>query len=114
MHSGTHGIRDVVITPDFQVSTIYSDQAPESGCLVVLLSDDVNSEFVNFTRSVTFAIDNTTSLNYTLPVELFPGRYRVLFYDVEQDGMLFTGTTYPAFDGYIFSSANSEGKLMIQ
>ena len=53
---------------------------------------------VNFTRSVLLALDRNTSLNYTLPSNLYPGQYRVYIfvYDIEKNGTLYNGVGYPA------------------
>ena len=56
---------------------------------------DVNGN-VDFTRSVLLALDRNTSLNYTLPFNLYPGQYRVFVYDIESDGTLSNGVGYPA------------------
>ncbi len=77
-----------------------------------MISDGVNPNVVNFTRSVTLALDRNTSLDYVLPFELFPGRrYRMFVYDIEQDGTLRNGVGYPAITEEM---QNSRGMYFVQ
>ena len=109
---------DAVIAPtqntqrnEIGVKVTYFDPASESGVIVAFISDGDDPQFVNFTRSITVALDRSTSVNYTLPFQLYPGQHRVLVYDVEEDGTLQEGIGYPAFDGRITASDNSEGEI---
>ena len=71
---------------EIEVATYYcgnSDAITENGA-------------VDFTRSALLALDRNTSLNHTLPTDLYPGHYRVYVYDIERDGTLHNGVRYPA------------------
>ena len=70
---------------------------------------DANGD-VNFTRSVLLALDRNTSLNHTLPFNLYPGQYRIFVYDIESDGTLSNGVGYPAVTSELtLSNGNEQG-----
>ena len=87
----------------------YFEDSNERGALLVFLSDDTNPEVVNFTRSAIVVLNKSTSLNYTLTSQLFPGHYHVLVYDIEQDGALRNGVGYPADAKDVFITRDSQG-----
>lgn len=68
---------------------------------------------VNFNRSFLLALDRNTSLNYILPFDLYPGRYRVYVYDIERNGALSNGVRYPAVTSELFVSGNNSGGIML-
>ena len=77
------------------IATLYSEHSGASGALFsfVFITEDGD---VNFTRSALLALDRNTSLNHTLPFDLYPGRYNVFVYDIEHDGTLYSGVGCPA------------------
>ena len=77
------------------ITTLYSEHSDARGALFDFVFIDDNGD-VDFTRSVLLALDRNTSLNHTLPFNLYPGRYRVLVYDIESDGTLSNGVGFPA------------------
>ena len=112
-------MRDAIVThtesPEqngISVNVSYADLASESGALVMLISGGVPPQSANFTRSVILPLDRNSSGNYTLPFQLYPGQYRVLVYDIEEDGTLCSGVGYPAFDGSIMAGADSQGSCV--
>ena len=83
--------------------TQYFEESSASGALYVLVFMTENEE-VDFTRSDLLALDRETSRDYTLPFSLSPGGYRVFVYDIEQDGTLPSGLSYPAVRSEIGNS----------
>ena len=55
-----------------------------------------DSGTVDFARSILLPVDVNSSLSSTLPIYLSPGQYQVHVYDIEQDGILNNGPSYPA------------------
>ena len=97
---GTHDI--IAATPimdsnETRITTQYFEESSASGALYVLVFV-TDEEEVDFIRSHLLALDRETSRDYTLPFSLSPGGYRVFVYDVEQDGTLPSGVSYPAVD----------------
>lgn len=93
MLAGTHDIIDITVN-GVEVTTVYSDCSDAKGALVnFVFIDDGNA--INFTRSALLALDRNISSNFIMP-SLFPGKYSVLVYDIEQNGTLSNGVAYPA------------------
>ena len=87
------------------VSAAYSEHSCAAGVLLifVLTSDCV-------AVSITFlALNETASLDYTLPFELPPGQHRVLAYDIESDGTLASGVGYPAVNRKLVTGVTTQG-----
>ena len=55
-----------------------------------------DSGTVDFRRSILLPVDVSSSVSSTLPIHLSPGQYRVHVYNIEQDGILNNGPSYPA------------------
>ena len=54
------------------------------------------------------AISTNDSREYVLPFRLFQGDCKVYVYDIEEDGTLLSGVSYPAVvDQRVFSGDNS-------
>ena len=54
------------------------------------------------------ALSNNDSQDYVLPFRLFQGECKVYVYDIEDDGTLLSGVSYPAvIDQRVFSGNNS-------
>jgi hypothetical protein len=89
---GTHGILSACIMEgDIHVS--YSGHFNSSGALISFVYKTENG--VNLSRSSLQAVKGSFS---RLPFDLYPGRYRVYVYDIEQNGTLSNGVGYPAVD----------------
>ena len=92
--AGTHDILNATLSGTiFRVS--YSENSCARGALFSFLFID-DSGALNFERSTILALDKNRSLRYDLPFGLYPGRYRISFYDIEEDGTLCDGVSYPA------------------
>ncbi len=102
-------IRVAIINPnnEIRVTITYSEKSTESGSLIHFT--DQTNEIVNFTRSAIMALNRSASLNYILPFDLYPGQYRVFVYDIEEDGTLLDGVSYPAVRADISTRAESQG-----
>ena len=96
---GTHDILNATTTETdddaIVITTLYSEHSDARGALFDFVFIDDNGD-VNFTRSVLLAMDRNASLNHTLSLNLYPGQYKVFFYDIESDGTLSNGVSYPA------------------
>ena len=95
---GTQGIINATVTETSDailIMTHYSEHSDASGALFSFVFIAENGD-VDFTRSTLLALDRNTSLNHTLPFDLYPGRYRVYMYDIECNGTLSNGLQYPA------------------
>lgn len=91
-----------------EVTTVYSDYSGANGALLnFVFIDDTNS--VNFTRSALLALDRKKSSNYVLPISLFPGKYSVLVFDIERNGTLSSGVSYPADTDVFLASEEGRG-----
>ena len=88
------------------VDTIYFMHSTASGALYSFVYI-TNSGGVNFSRSYLLVLDRNTSLNHTLPFDLYPGHYRVYVYDIEYNGRLVNGVGYPAVATYIENNQQS-------
>ena len=105
--AGTHDIRDIIVDNTI-IKTEYFEHSVATGVLIVLISIN-EDKFINFSRSSYLPLDRNTSLNYTLPDDLTPGLYCVFAYDIESDGTLHNGVTYPASTKLLYVTGNSEG-----
>ena len=79
------------------ISIVFAESI-EKGALCILVADG---------NSVLLALDRNVSIGYRLP-KLSHGNYRVLVYDIEQNGTLPNGVVYPAITTSI--SFNDSGK----
>jgi hypothetical protein len=77
-----------------KTSVTYSEHSTATGALFSFVYI-AESRRVNFNRSFLLALDKNT-FNHTLPLNLYPGHYRVYIYDIEHDGTLSSGVGYPA------------------
>ena len=107
--AGTHDIRDIILDSTI-VKTEYFEHSVAAGVLIVLtfINEDRS---INFSRSSYLSLDRNASLNYTLPDDLAPGLYRVFAYDIESDGTLHNGVTYPASTKPLYVTGNSRGEV---
>ena len=89
---GTHDIITATASNGTRITTQYFENSTAFGALYVLvfITDEEEVDFV------ILAIDRETSRDYTLPFSLFSREYRVYVYDIEQDGTLPSGVSYPA------------------
>ena len=91
IHIGTHDILNATTTETdddaIVITTLYSEHSDARGALFDFVFIDDNGD-VEFTKSVLLALDRNTSLNHTLPFNLYPGQYRVFVYDIESDPMV--------------------------
>ena len=87
--------------------TTYFEEFSASGALYVLvfITDD---EDVDFTRLVFLALDRVNSLNFMLP-PVSPGAYIVFVYDIEHNGTLHNGVSYPAIRSNLIFTGNGPG-----
>lgn len=96
-HAGTHYVINASIMDNnkAEVTIVYSEHPDAKGALVnFAFIDDDNA--IDFMRSALLVLDRNISHEYTLPFNLFPGKYRVSVYDIERDGTLSGGIGYPA------------------
>ena len=90
-----------------ELETLYYDHSTASGALFSFVFITESGD-VDFSSSFLLALDDITSHRYTLPFDLYPGRYDVFAYDIEQGGILANGVRYPAIvqDGFPSSGNN--------
>ena len=93
------------------VRTEYFEHSIATGALVFFTFINENRS-VNFSRSSYLSLDRNTSLNYTLSDDLTPGLYHVFTYDIESDGRLHNGVSYPASRDQITIARNSQGEAV--
>ena len=105
--SGTYDIRNATIT-DIDIETDYFEYSDATGALFVFVFLDVNGT-ADLTRAIFLALDMNTSLSYTIPYSLRSGRTAVFVYDIESDGLLSSGESYPAVDTELFIHEDTEG-----
>jgi hypothetical protein len=95
------------------VAVVYSEYSYAAGALLILVFLD-NSGTVDFTKSAFLLLDGNTSLDYILPFQLYPGRYKLLVSDIEHNGILDIGVGYPAVNGeFIISCGFTLGEYVI-
>ena len=110
LQSGTHDVVSAVFSEGI-IQTLYLENSKASGALFMLMY--TNGEVIDFTKSAYLALDRNASLHYALTVSLDPGHYEVLVYDIERDGLLFSGVGYPAITTE-FSSVNGQGNSLYE
>ena len=106
INSGTHGVMSSLIfwrRNRVKVITSYFQHRNTCGALLMFLFNGSD-----FTRSTILALDQTTSFSYTIPFNLYPGRYKVFVYDIEQDGVLHSGVEYPAVTAEVTINGNEQ------
>ena len=108
--SGTHDIRNVTATEEdaeITIQTDYFEHSSASGALFIFVFYD--SGAMDLTGTVYLALDRSTSHNHTLLYSLNRGGYRVLAYDIENDGTLASGVGYPAVSRELVISNITQG-----
>ena len=97
LNPGTHDIEEATIMLENNtvgVSIEYHAGSTAQGALLNLMFENDNGD-IDFDKSMVLPV----MLNVTqdiLPIQLFPGQYRVFFHDIEQSGTLSRGFGYPA------------------
>lgn len=86
------------------ITTTYSDQSQATGVLFHFISKDMD-----FNRSAVLAMEVDSSLDYTSDFNLARGEYKVLVYDIEQNGTLYNGLNYPAVSPDLTIVQNNPG-----
>ena len=107
---GTHDISDTEIETENDrqvIRTEYFEGSNAAGALYefILITD---SGEVDFTHSALVALDKETSSNYMF-LSLSSGQYRMLVYDIEQNGTVWRGVQYPAATNEVIIRGNSPG-----
>ena len=107
--SGTHDVINATVresADDIELTTVYSALSTARGALYSFIF--IDGADVNLTKSIIVAISNNNSQGYILPFRLFQGECKVFVYDIEEDGTLLSGVSYPAvIDQRVFSGDNS-------
>ena len=106
-YAGTHDVVNVVVSRSngIQISTVYSEHADARGALLSIVRED--SESID----LIIPLNRSVSSNYTLSFTLYPGQYRVVVYDIEQDGTMHSGVGYPAVTEELFiHNESSQGR----
>ena len=116
LYIGTHDILNATTTETddgaIVITTLYSVHSDARGALFDFVFIDDNGD-VDFNRSVLLALDRNTFLHHTLPFNLYPGQYRVFVYDIESDGTLSNGVSYPAVTNELSTSKEYQGNLFV-
>ena len=107
--AGTHDIR--AVTVGNVVRTEYFEHSIATGALIFFTFISENRS-VNFSRSSYLSLDRNASLNYTLPDDLTPGLYHVFTYDIESNGRLHNGVSYPASRDKFTITRNNQGEAV--
>ena len=98
MYEGTHDIRNAeIVATDNMVSIItsYFEYSSARGALYIFIFITSDGE-ADLAKSALVALNRNASYDYSLPLDLSVGQYRILTYDIEQDGTLSNGIGYPA------------------
>ena len=77
------------------VSIEYHAGSTAKGALLIFMFE-TDDENINFEKSVILPVKSNITRGHILPIQLFPGQYRVFFHDIEQSGTLLSGLEYPA------------------
>lgn len=85
----------------------YSPQILSQGALLAMVL--TASDGVDFSRSVLFAINESSSYNYTIPFSLSQGHFLLFVYDIQLDWVLSSGLNYPAVSHEFSVSGNDQG-----
>ena len=78
-----------------RIQTQYLLNSQAAGGLFSFLFITDNS-VINFTKSTYLCLEKNTSQSYVLPFTQSPERYEISAYDIEEDGLLYSGEAYPA------------------
>ena len=93
---GTHSILRTEIQQDpLKMETEYLLNSTAAGGLFIFLFIDDNV-ITDFTKSVYLCLQKSDSQSYLLPFSQSPEFYAISAYDLEKDGLLVAGETYPA------------------
>ena len=99
LSTGTHDVQDIIVNNSApNTISFIADYALNSnarGVLIVLILLDANLEIVNYDLSVYVVIDRMISTP-SLP-NIRRGIYITLAYDIEMDGLLQLGSSFPAY-----------------
>ena len=68
---------------------------------------------INFSKSVYIILDKNTSLDHTLSFQLSPGAYFIFGYDIEYNGVIYSGSVGPAFTVVHSITGNPRSKLLL-
>ena len=77
------------------VSIEYHSCSDAKGALLNFMFETGNRS-IDFDKSVILPVKSNITRGHILPIQLFPGQYRVFFHDIEQSGTLLSGLGYPA------------------
>ena len=97
LNPGTHDIEEVMIIYDNNtvgVSIEYHAGSTAKGALLNFMFETDNG-VIDFDKSMILPVMLNVTQDF-LPIQLFPGEYRVFFHDIEQSGTLSSGFGYPA------------------
>ena len=89
--AGTHDVQRTDMENSI-VNISYVENTKAKGALCILIS--VRDEYVDLSSSVFVFVRRNEEL---LPLNLSPGQYDVVCYDVESNGRLLPGVGYPAY-----------------
>ena len=73
----------------------YHAGSTAKGALLNLLFETGNGS-IDFEKSAILLVKTNVPRGHILPIQLFPGQYRVFFHDIERSGTLLSGLGYPA------------------
>ena len=77
------------------VSIAYHTGSTAKGALLNFMLETGNGS-IDYEKSVILPVKSNITRGHILPIQLFPGQYRVFFHDIEQSGTLLSGLGYPA------------------
>ena len=95
-HAGSHDIVEtgVHVNP-LRIHTQYLLDSQAAGGLFSFLFIDANG-VIDFRKSTYLCLEKNTSQSYVLPFTQSPELYVISAYDIEEDGLLYSGEAYPA------------------
>ncbi len=105
--AGTHDVVGAVVNgtaQGVQISVHYSEQTDAGGALLMLVQ--TNNGIISL---IPLVLNRSVSADYSLPISLNPGQYRVLIYDIEGDGTLSQGVGYPAVTEELSIKRSTQG-----
>ena len=92
------------------VSIEYHAGSTAKGALLNFMFETGNGS-IDFEKSVILPVKSNITRGYIiLPIQLFPGQYRVFFHDIEQSGTLLSGLGYPALSQQLTISTGTNLK----
>ena len=112
MNAGTHDVMNISITvlDGIHIQTNYYLYSNATGALFNFVFTNQNFEV----QSTQLVINRNIMNDYILPFNLHPGLYNLFVYDIEYDGTLQIGVSYPAVTKEITVATIDKSKAIVR